>query len=350
MNTTRNDQNFSNQEFQHRTGQVSNQLLQSVLDAAPFSITLLKMLYGKSGEVEDFEIGMVNATTLCGSGLSIGQIIGKRYIEIFPDAVDKGIMEKFREVALSGQPAQFELSYSIDGIYRWVHYKVSRRENLLIVITEDTSNRKRIEDEAKRYSHILQQTEELAKAGSWEYDIKTRQLSWSDGMYRLFAIPKGTPVKPSLYMEQVINEDKPMATKLLEAIEKSYQPLEETLRINTCEGIKTITTRLVVLRNNNDEIEKIIGVDMDVTMVRQTEEMIHGYNQTLLAKNRELASLNSELKTFNSIAANDYNETLRQLYLSLEFIASNDGANLSNSGRANVRRAQSGSTTNEIVD
>ncbi len=81
----------------------------------------------------------------------------------------------------------------------------------------------------------------------------------------------------------------------------------------------------------------VIGLE-DITERKKSEEEIR---KQMLEKNRELAALNSEIKTFNSIAANDYKETLRQLYLSLEFIASNDGGQLSNSGRANVRRAQS---------
>ena len=46
------------------------------------------------------------------------------------------------------------------------------------------------------------------------------------------------------------------------------------------------------------------------------------------------------MKTFNTIAANDYNETLKHLYNSMEFIVNNDARNLSDAGKANIRRAQ----------
>jgi signal transduction histidine kinase len=55
---------------------------------------------------------------------------------------------------------------------------------------------------------------------------------------------------------------------------------------------------------------------------------------------RELTILHAELKAFNSIAANEYKETLRRLYTSMEYIISNDAQNMSHEGRANVRRAQ----------
>src|SRR5690242_9033937 len=78
----------------------------------------------------------------------------------------------------------------------------------------------------------------------------------------------------------------------------------------------------------------------DITMAKQAEERIMQLNTALYAKNRRLEALSSELKTFTTIAANDYNETLRHLYNSMEFIINNDARNLSDAGKANIRRAQ----------
>jgi light-regulated signal transduction histidine kinase (bacteriophytochrome) len=80
---------------------------------------------------------------------------------------------------------------------------------------------------------------------------------------------------------------------------------------------------------------------MDTTEAKQAEENITRLNDRLLKMNKELESVNAELKTFNSIAANDFNEMLKSLYISLEMIVTNDARNLSNTGRANLRRAQS---------
>jgi light-regulated signal transduction histidine kinase (bacteriophytochrome) len=78
----------------------------------------------------------------------------------------------------------------------------------------------------------------------------------------------------------------------------------------------------------------------DVTIAKQAEEKIMQLNKALFFKNRQLEALSSELKTFNTIAANDYNETLKNLYNSMEFIINNDAKNLSDAGKANIRRAQ----------
>ena len=78
----------------------------------------------------------------------------------------------------------------------------------------------------------------------------------------------------------------------------------------------------------------------DITIAKQAEEKIMQLNAALFTKNRRLEALSSELKTFTTIAANDYNETLKNLYNSMEFIINNDARNLSDAGKANIRRAQ----------
>ena len=55
----------------------------------------------------------------------------------------------------------------------------------IAVSSEDITARKRAEKELAAQHNILKQAEELAQAGSWEYNIKTKEFSWSDGMYQL---------------------------------------------------------------------------------------------------------------------------------------------------------------------
>ena len=91
---------------------------------------------------------------------------------------------------------------------------------------------------------------------------------------------------------------------------------------------------------HSDEMKPLWMSIIFLQIARQAEERLMQLNRALFAKNRELEALSSELKTFNTIAANDYNDTLRNLYTSMEFIVSNDARSLSDSGKANVRRAQ----------
>lgn len=86
-------------------------------------------------------------------------------------------------------------------------------------------------------------------------------------------------------------------------------------------------------------IEKL-GICQNITERKHAEENIRLLNKTLRDKNKELLSVNNEMKTFTSIAAYDYRETLQTLYTNLEYIISRDAKNFSNTGKANLRKAQ----------
>ncbi len=208
-------------------------------------------------------------------------------------------------------------------------------------ISQDTTEDYILQARAKKHHSILSQCEELSGSGSWEFDRSTKEFVWSDGMYRLFELPKGTLVKPSIYLDYVVPKDREIAEKLVDVIENHWESSEFNFRIKTESTTRMLRIKTsAVIENEQHEPEKILGTDMDVTTAKKAEENIQGLNKTLMSKNRELEALNSELKTFNDIAANDYKETLRSLYINLENIIKADSQSMSDTGKANVRKAQ----------
>jgi two-component system CheB/CheR fusion protein len=74
----------------------------------------------------------------------------------------------------------------------------------VLAIARDITERKKAEEELLKQYHVLRQSEEVAGIGSWEYDIDTGNFHWSQGMYRLFGLPQGSPVTPDIYLDHVI--------------------------------------------------------------------------------------------------------------------------------------------------
>jgi len=188
--------------------------------------------------------------------------------------------------------------------------------------------------QVRKQHSILQQAEELAAVGSWEYNIKTKEFLWSDGLFKLFKIPGDTAIHPSVYVDYAIDDDRDIAARIVRCIESQVEPFEEVIRIKRDDTVRTVIIKAVPLKNGKGEVEKMLGVDMDITSARKSDKTIAGLD-------KELRLVNAELKNFTVIAANNYSETLRHLYIFLELIVTHDSRNLSNSGRANLRRAQS---------
>lgn len=92
--------------------------------------------------------------------------------------------------------------------------------------------------------------------------------------------------------------------------------------------------------SGQDLPSEITEIKADIDAGETSDAKIRTLNKSLTEKNRELRTLNNQLKTFTSVAAYDYKDTLQNLYTNLEFIISRDAQNFSNAGKANLRKAQ----------
>ncbi len=207
---------------------------------------------------------------------------------------------------------------------------------------QNITERKQREEQAATGLKILKQAEEVSGMGTWEYDIATADFKWSDGMYELFKVPRNMVPEAETYFDYTPESERPVIEKIVENITVEYQPFEEIITLLPENGPpKKVRIKAIVMHDAKKQPAKIIGVDLDITEQIKAADAIKDLNRDLLARNNELQSLNAELKTFNTITASDYKETLQILYTNLEYIASHDGRRLGDTSKANIRRAQS---------
>ena len=336
------------QEIHDRTIELkeSKDLLQNIADAIPDMVSVQeypsrKVIYFNR---EPYSISGLNADELAKKSVEDRQKL------VHPE--DVGGLQKYADSfeTLSNNEITTIEYRVLNRLNEWIWLrargKVFERDEKgkvisIVAVVQDISAQKKGEEEIAKQHNILKQAEELAKIGSWEYNIKTKEFLWSDGMYALFNMKKGKQVKPAIYLDHATKKERSVAEKLVNVIERSFQPFEETIYLNIDGDIKAIKIKAAPLKNNKGEIEKMLGTNMDITASAESAQKILDLNESLLVMNKELNFLNSELKNFNSIAANNYSEALRHVYINLETIITNDARHLSDSGRANLRRAQS---------
>lgn len=327
----KNKSNNANHDNEEKTIE-SNELLQSVIDASLTGIGYLKPIRNDSNKIVDFLCVFANKKAIEYAGGI--EMSGKQYCEVFPGINETEVFRYYIKAYEENVSQDFETYYNIGKFNNWFRITAIKVGNGIVISFEDITRQKIAEKELAAQHNLLKQAEELAQAGSWEYDINTNGFFWSDGMYRLFNMKKGKHVVPSIYLDYTTEQDVPIAQKIVNAIEKNFHPFEETLRIKSNGTIKTLKIKAAPLKNDKRQIEKMLGVDVDITVLKQSEERIMNLN-------KELSSLNAELRNFNSVAAKNYSEVLRQVYIHLETIVTADARTLSDSSRANLRRAQS---------
>jgi signal transduction histidine kinase len=171
----------------------------------------------------------------------------------------------------TGVPQHLEYYYPYEGFNRWFACTFVKLNDGVVATNLDITKRKQAEEERFRHFALLQQSEEVAGMGSWDYNVTTGAFLWSDGMYRLFGLPLGTPVAPRFYLDVVEADDRPIAERLVHKILQEPSRFEEQLRVRVGGQVKTLRLKAEVLRDATGQPARVLGVDLDISAVQRLE-------------------------------------------------------------------------------
>ncbi len=142
---------------------------------------------------EDFVLIDYNPAAERIDNISKESVIGKSITEIFPGVDEFGLTDVFRRVWETGTPEHIPVSvYRDERIQGWREnfiYRLPSGE--IVAIYDDVTERMHAEQELRNSETRLSEAQRVGHVGSWELDIKTHDLWWSDETYRMFGIEKG---------------------------------------------------------------------------------------------------------------------------------------------------------------
>ena len=183
---------------------------------------------------------------------------------------------------------------------------------------------------------VLNESSNLAEIvgdfGSWQFDLVTNEIIFSDNIYRLLGC------KPHSF-----SSNRESFLKFVHPEDLSYFEITPTDRIEN-DNMATYTYRIIrkdkqlrYFRNsgrvvvNRSENKILIGTTSDVT-----DEILA--SQSLEQQNIELEASNKELLAFNYVASHDLQEPLRKIQTFVSRLSDKEYANLSDSGKEFIAR------------
>lgn len=262
------DVRLRTQEWQH-----SNDLLKRIYNNISIGISVLQPIRAANGSIEDFEISITNAALNKETGRT--DLVGKRYAEEYPGIREVGIFDLAVKAYETGERQLLEYFYPYEGFNKWFFCQFIKTGNAVLATNEDITPRKNAEEQIQKNFTILKQAEDIAAIGSWEYQIPSGRFSWSDGMYNLFDYPRGIPVRPEEYADRALEEDRATAKRIVKALRKTHEPFEETLRIQRKDGVRLLKVKGSVVTDEAGKPLKMVGVDMDITELKDAQEKLH---------------------------------------------------------------------------
>ena len=259
------------QQVVERTHELSESQarLQSVFDSTAHAVTLLRVVHDAAGGLLDFEYVLVNPVTQAYHGSQ--NLIGRRYRDLLQGTQRQAAFEQLVTVVKTGRPADFEVYHDHEGDRRWFRLIGVKVNDGVLYSAENITARKQAEQERTRTLRLLEQAEAVAGLGSWDYDLLTREFLWSEGMYQLFGLPLGQAIEPHIYLDFVVDEDRPRAEQFVCCLTTGCADFEETLRLRVGGQVKTVRLKVVVLHDEAGQPVRVLGVDLDISQLQRLE-------------------------------------------------------------------------------
>lgn len=277
----------------------SRDLLQSIFDTALLSICLFKPVENEEGRVVDYEV--VSANNEMTKLLGANKLKGAMLIDTFKHITDENLFAAVEQVRSSGSfSSEFFCHCKTDG--KWLNAIFVQVDDHVLMTAVDVTDKKKHEEEIKKSLSILEQSEEMVKMGSWEYKIATGRFILSAGMQQIFGVAANDSVKPDIYLELALPQSVSAAGRVVRNIKSGAESFEEIIELRNADVIKIIRVKGTVIKAKNGKAVKVIGVDIDMTNEKRSEEITRMMTECLFELDNEwkITYINeAALKFFN---------------------------------------------------
>ena len=284
--------------------QLANEQIQTMFSNAPTGMILIDA----EGKIEQW-----NPQAEIIFGWKYVEVIGKYFYQIiiperfrgghlkkmklFLKTNQKSIVNKYIELsALRKDNTEFAVGINISPT-------LIKGNCFFIGFITDISDRKKVEKVLEDKAMQLDEAQQLAHLGSWEWDIVANKIKWSDELYRLHGFtPQDFEPTYEGFLSYIHPDDKKNVNNIVQKSFKDQKPFQFFYRIIHQDGtVHVLSGRGNIYTDDNGNILRMSGTAQDVTEIKRAEALVleakQAAEESSLLKETFLANMSHEIRT-----------------------------------------------------
>ncbi|OOG66070.1 bifunctional diguanylate cyclase/phosphodiesterase [Rhodanobacter sp. B04] len=229
----------------------------------------------------DWRYTYLNAKACEFLGRPAEELIGRHIWTEFPEGVDQPLQRAYEQAMAEQRPIQLEAFYPPN---RWFENRIYPSANGLTIHFLDITERKQAEQALQQHQRMLDQAQQVAHIGSWEWDIAGNRVTWSAELYRIYGVtPTRHAATLQAYLALVHPQDRARVQGIVEQALRDRQPFEFEERIVRADGDeRALLSRGTVDVDETGRAIRMLGACQDITERKRAEQMAVGQHEILV--------------------------------------------------------------------
>lgn len=197
-----------------------------------------------------------------------------------------------------------------------------------LCVSTDVSSLKRSEDRLQLSERFMVDTKGVAHLGTWDWDITQPHATWSEELYRIYALsPQTYAPSYEAYLTMVHPDDRQRVIDATNAVFHQHVPYSHDERIYRPDGsMRYLHTWARPILDDGGRLVRLVGVCQDITDRKTVEEELRLLNLELerrvADRTRLLEQSMRDLEAFNAMVSHDLRAPLTAIHLSASLIES----------------------------
>jgi len=222
------------------------------------------------------------------------EVIGLNHWELVPESLGTIVEKEYRRCVRDHVPVQFETPWRTLGI--WLQVRAYPSEEGIGILFNDITEAKRREEELRSAVDRLAIAHKAAGIGTWDWNIRTNELIWSDEISRIHGLAEGK-FDGTLegWLRTVYPEDRErVQARIQKALVERGEFYVEFRVLFPGDEIRWVSGQGRVVSEAAGAPEHMVGIAMDITRRRAEEESLRR-TEKLAATGRLAATIAHEI-------------------------------------------------------